>query len=371
MRKKTRLIILLVCVTCFFVIAPVLVLYSMGYRFDFEKMKVTSTGGIYIRTFPAAEQIIVDSRPPEKPGMFSNSIFMQSLLPNLHTILVKKTGYYDYFKTLLIQEKQVTKIENVLLFKKNIAFNEITGQTNSPFTIQEKFTIKNSNLYYSDVPENSALSATQKATPVLKKIVAFSIQNNNIVWLGSDGILYKSDQGNLSADPVKAILTPLKIIKTGSYKIITDSKNTFVNNDGNLLFLNTKTNELDSFASLVKNAKISPDDKNIIYYGDKNLYISLLSNESGEKVLLYRSPEKITDCVWLNNDYIIISSATNIIISEIDYRGNVNTVTLPQTTTIAGKETDISKPQIFFNRQDGKLYILANDILLSSEKLVP
>jgi len=99
--------------------------------------------------------------------------------------------------------------------------------------------------------------------------------------------------------------------------------------------------------------------------------VSLLSNESGEKVLLYRSPEKITDCVWLNNDYIIISSATNIIISEIDYRGNVNTVTLPQTTTIAGKETDISKPQIFFNRQDGKLYILANDILLSSEKLVP
>lgn len=121
MTKKTRLIILLVCMTGFFVIAPVLVLYSMGYRLDFEKMKITSTGGIYVKTFPTAEQIIIDSKIIEKPGIFSNSIFVQSLLPNNHTILVEKNGYYNYFKTLPVQEKQVTKLENVLLIKKNIS----------------------------------------------------------------------------------------------------------------------------------------------------------------------------------------------------------------------------------------------------------
>ena len=98
MTKKTRLIILLVCVACFFVIAPILVFYSMGYRFDFERMKITATGGIYVRTFPSADQITIDSNISQKPGLFSNWIFVQSLMPSDHSVLVKKSGYYDYSK---------------------------------------------------------------------------------------------------------------------------------------------------------------------------------------------------------------------------------------------------------------------------------
>jgi len=372
MTKRTRLIILIACAACFFIIAPILVAYSMGYRFDFEKMKITATGGIYVKTSPATEQIIIDSKIIERPGMFSNSIFAQSLLPNNHTILIKKNNYYDYFKTLPVQEKEVTKLENVLLFKKNIAFEIVADQTKSPFITQEKFLIKNSNLYYSNVLENNGIAASEKSTPLLKKITAFALQNNNILWLGTDGFLYKSDLTNLTANPVKTILTPMKITKTGSYKIIANNKNIFVNNNANLLLLNTKTNELDSFANSVKDAKISPDGKNIVYFGAKNLYISLLSDESKKKMLLYQSPEEITGCIWLNNDYVFISSATKIIISEIDYRGNINTVTLPQIIIVSPTEkVEIKNPQIFFNRQEGRLYILTDKILLSSEKLTP
>jgi len=117
----------------------VLVPYSMGYRFDFQKMKITETGGIYIRTYPGADTIIIDSKITEKPSMFSNSIFIQSLLPASHTVLAKKSGYYDYFKTLPVQEKEVTKLENVLLFKKDIQFSIIdTKITPSPFEKLEK-----------------------------------------------------------------------------------------------------------------------------------------------------------------------------------------------------------------------------------------
>jgi len=378
----------------------------MGYRFDFEKMKITATGGIYVRTYPTAEQIIIDSKITEKPGMFSNSIFVQSLLPDEHTILVKKNGYYDYFKTIPVQEKQVTKLEDVLLIKKNIQFGIITDKTQSPFSNQEKFLIKNNNLYYSNVLENSELSATQKSTPILKKIVAFATQNNNIIWLGSDGFLYKSDLANLTTNPIKIILTPIKIIKTGFYKIITDNNDVFVDNNGSLLFLNTKTNALDNFYAPVKDAKISPDGKNIIYYNDNNIYISPISNEPEVKNVLYKSPayaeasegksEKINNCLWLNNNYIIFTAGDKIIISEIDYRGNINAVTLPTTITIpSSQKTDvqsisgdktntqqslaeqdgtvvkIKSPEIFFNQQDGKLYILTNETLLLSEKITP
>ena len=149
MTKRTHLAILLVCVVCFFVIAPVLVLYSMGYRFDVEKLKITATGGIYVKTYPSADKILIDSKISEKPGMFSNSIFVQSLLPgDHHTVLAQKIGYYNYSKTVPVQEKEVTKLENILLFRKNIAFGIIKNTAQSPFNIQEKYIIKNNNLYY-------------------------------------------------------------------------------------------------------------------------------------------------------------------------------------------------------------------------------
>jgi len=372
MNKKTRLIILLICVACFFVIAPVLVLYSMGERFDLKKMKITETGGIYVRTFPAADQITIDSNISEKPGFLANSIFVQSLLPSEHSVFVKKSGYYDYSKTIPVIEEQVTKLENILLIKKNIQFNIIADKTQSPFINQDKFIIKNNNLYYSDTKENSGLSAIQKSTPVLKKIIAFASQNNNIIWIKTDGFLYKSDLANLSADPLKITLTPIKTDKTGFYKIITDSKDIFVNNNGSLLYLNGKTNNLDIFYSPIKDTKISSDEKNIIYYNDNNIYISLLSDLTVPKNILYKSSEKINDCIWLNNSYIIFTAGDKIIISEIDYRGNINTITLPQTIIIPPEKTiEIKNPEIFFNQQEGKLYILTNNTLLVSEKITP
>jgi hypothetical protein len=46
----------------------------MGYRFDVEKMKISETGGIYVRTFPAADKITIDNSISQKPGIFGNSI---------------------------------------------------------------------------------------------------------------------------------------------------------------------------------------------------------------------------------------------------------------------------------------------------------
>ena len=190
----------------------------------------------------------------------------------------------------------------------------------SPFDIQEKYIIKNSNLYYSNAIENSSLTAVQKSTPILKKIAAFTIHNSNIIWLGTDGLLYNSDLENLSTTPVKITLTAIKI----------------------------------------NAVKISPDGKNIIYYNDNNIYLSPLPNVPAEKNILYKTTDKITNCIWLNNDYIIFSAGNKIIISEIDYRGNINAVTLSQTAD-----------KIFFDQQSGKLYILTNKTLLLSEKLIP
>lgn len=340
MTKKTRLIILLACVACFLVVAPVLVLYSMGYRFDFNHMKITEIGGIYVRTSPIADQIIIDSKILEKPGVFSNNaVYVQNLFPGLHSVLVEKSGYYDYSKIISVQEKQVTKLEDIILFKKNIKFETASDKTPSPFAVKKP------------------------ASPITKA-VAFATQNNIIIWLSTDGFIYKSDLTNLTSAPLRLTLTPIKIVKTGVYKIITNANNIFVNNNTNLLLLNSKTSELETFYAPVADAKISSNGRNIVFYNSNNVYITPLNQVPFTKTSLYKSSEKITDCEWLNNNYIIFTTKSKIIFSEIDGvpfgSGNINTVALPQPAD-----------KIFFNQQEGKLYVLTGKTLLVSERIVP
>jgi hypothetical protein len=378
MTRRTRLIILLVCVVCFLVIAPILVLYSEGYRFDFENMKITETGGIYVRTFPTAEQIIIDSSAPQKPGFLNNYVFVQSLLPKNHSVLVKKEGCYDYTKTLAVKEREVTKLENVFLFKKDLAFDILEDATKSPFLTQnkiEKFIIKNNNLYYSDIESNAGLTATQKTTPIIKNIIAFKVVNGNIIWLGLDGFLYKSNSSGQNSE--KLSLTAIKITKGNSYKITADNGNIFLNNGSEFLILDNKTNEFNKFASSTKNEKFSPDGKNLAYSINNKVYIyNILDDPSrtflkkGEGFNLITLNATPSDILWLNNDYLIFIAGDKIIISEIDYRGNVNSITMPETTKIADKIYTIKSPQIYLD-QSSKLYILTQKNILISEKLSP
>ena len=98
-----------------------------------------------------------------------------------------------------------------------------------------------------------------------------------------------------------------------------------------------------------------------------------MASSVNQKILLSKSTNVIDELYWLNNDYLIFKSKDEIIISEIDARGNVNTITLPKISLLTEelKNSEFKPEQIFWNEQDKKLYILAENNLLVSEKLLP
>jgi hypothetical protein len=446
MTKKIRLTILVFCVVCFFIIAPYIILYSLGYRVDFENKKIVATGGIYIRTFPTAEQIIIDSKISQKPGMFNNSIFIQSLLPKDHTILIKKSGYYDYYKTLDVLEKEVTKLENILLIKNNVAFLAIDNNvdyfslapnnknilatntdakgikikyfsltnTTAPSETLLKQSGKISNIKWSDDsilaiitlqtpnttlyflfdslkqtqtvtqiplldknsqqisfnPQNSQeiffiknkilyLLNNNKTTTVVSNVATYAIDNGNIIWFPIGGPLYKSDHSGKLLETMSPTL-PASTVNAYN-KILAGAGQIFAIYNGNLFLLDQNNKLFKSISKdiMATDMKISPNGQGLLYCSDSKIfYYDILTTESD--VLFLDNSNKITDCFWLNNDYVIFKSGNKIIISEIDHRGNINNFTLPQTAN-----------KIFFNSQDNKLYILTEKILLASEKLTP
>ncbi|MEK7061831.1 MAG: PEGA domain-containing protein [Patescibacteria group bacterium] len=355
MTKKIRLIIFCVCAVLFFIVAPYIIIYSLGYRIDFEQKKIVITGGIYVKALPQGADVIVDSKISNRISLLSPTVFVQNLLPKQHSILIKKDGYYDYRKKLEVKEKEVVRLERVILFKEKIIFDILADKTNSPFSKKDSeqlFIIKNGNLYKNN---------SEEYTVILKKILSFEVSNDNIIWLGLDGFLYSSSQDGKITN--KLSQAPLKINIKNSYKFTIISQNIFLLENNNLLLFNQKTKIFETFYSLVKDLKISPDGQKILYYNDNEIMYSYLNSDNPEKIFLNRFSEKIGDCFWLNDNYLIFGLGEKIAISEIDNRDNINMVTLPQILSLSDK--------IFLNQEDKKLYILTKDTILSSERLIP
>lgn len=448
MSKKTRLILLLVCIALFLAITPFIILYSMGYRFDFDGMKITATGGIYVRSMPEAENIIIDSKINKKPAFFSKDVFVQNLLPKQHSVLVKKEGYYDYQKNIEVKKNQVTKLEDILLIKNNLAFdimpdsadyfsiapdskNIIIESTDKNGLNFRYFSIANPNdektflfpLYNAKVtnikwandstraliktqsqnsvfyyifdqgkqiqqvnplsylnkdsrqisfnPQNSSdifyiknnlLYRSGISPAVLKNVISYLIENNNITWLSSDGFIYRSD---ISGKLIEKLTTEkAKVAYDKNCEIISASGKTFLKDNEDFFILNSQNKVLERFESPAGDFKllVSPDSKKFLYITQNEIHIYLVDAPEPEnkKKLLSSQQNSINYSFWLNNNYVIFSAGDKIIISEIDYRGNINTATLP---------SKINLQQMFFNYTDGKLYVLTGNTLSSSEKI--
>ncbi|MBI2054135.1 MAG: PEGA domain-containing protein [Candidatus Staskawiczbacteria bacterium] len=376
MTKKVRLIILLSCAIFFFIAAPAVVVYSLGYRIDFEQKKISATGGVFIKAWPESAEVFVDSEFVGRTKMFAGSIFAQNLLPKQHNVLVKKEGYFPYQKTLDIKEKEVVKLEHILLFKENILFDELESGKPWPGKKQEPnelFFIKNGALYQNN-PDSGPLL-------ILKNSAAFELAGNNkITWLGLDGFLYDFDIS--SGDNQKLSSIPLKINKKNNYKLNSVFQNIFLFENDNLLLFDQKIKEFLNFYGPVKEIELSPDQKKLLFYNDYEIlfsYVWQLSDQSDyEKIFLNRFSEKISQCQWLNNDYIVFTVEGRIKISETDNKNNINIVTLPENLALLnGTSARLFNPgngkeaEIYFSQQDKKLYILDGDKTFLSEKILP
>ncbi len=368
MTIKTRLIILGIFAVVFLVAAPYLVLYSLGYRVDFRHASIVATGGIYIKAYPPEATVAVDGKIKDTTGIFSSSFFVQNLLPQTHAILISKDGYYDYQKNLLVAQNQVTKLEHVILFKKDIGFSLVKATAKlpaAPKTAADAYVLKNNNIYLAPADN---LAQPQVKMPLIENVITYTALNGNIFYLGTNGFFY---QHNLAANQATALTTKAFIVnKKNAYSIIATPQTIFLQENTNVLSLNKTTGTFETFFNPVTKIIVSPDQQNILFYNDHQIFIAAANTL--KPIALNELEQKISDLYWLNNDYIIYNAGGNMSISEIDTRGNINTIALPATVSLTdGTSLIIKSPQIYFNQQDKKLYVLMTNTLLVSERLVP
>ncbi|MBD3207887.1 MAG: hypothetical protein GF370_00310 [Candidatus Nealsonbacteria bacterium] len=125
MTRTGRKIIFFLLFVAFFLLAPTLILYSQGYRWDFEEQRLTQTGGIFLKVIPKQTRVYVNEKLTKKTDFLFGSVLIENLLPKEYNIQVRKTGFSTWEKNLQVEEKTVTEAKNVLLFPQSPHFNFI------------------------------------------------------------------------------------------------------------------------------------------------------------------------------------------------------------------------------------------------------
>jgi hypothetical protein len=133
MEKRTRTILFLICLFLFFLIAPLIILYSQGYRIDLDSRKIVKTGGFYFKVWPGGVQVFIDGKFKKKTNFLSNNIYLDNLLPKEYKVEIKKQGFYTWQKNIEIKENLVTEFNNILLIPENPKYENLAQNIESFF----------------------------------------------------------------------------------------------------------------------------------------------------------------------------------------------------------------------------------------------
>ncbi len=112
MKRRTRHILFLCFLSAFVIAAPLVVLYTAGYRYSFAARRVVQTGILSLGSVPKGAMISIDDEPlrPTTPSVVKN------VLPGEHLVRVEKDGYSSWQKRLSVASRETTFADDVVLF---------------------------------------------------------------------------------------------------------------------------------------------------------------------------------------------------------------------------------------------------------------
>lgn len=113
----------------FFILTPLIIIYSLGYRYSFDRGIFIFSGSITLKTNPEQVSIEINKEPvsSKKINYFNKSYHIDGLNPGEYSIRVHRDGFQDWKKTITVQSGISTEFWNVLLPRSDYAVTQYTG----------------------------------------------------------------------------------------------------------------------------------------------------------------------------------------------------------------------------------------------------
>ncbi len=95
----------------FLILTPIIVSYSLGYKFDIQSRKLQKTGAISIKSAPKDVQVFIDGTQVSDATPYIS----RSLLPKKYQVLLQKDKFYPYQVTADVRSAMVSEVDATLI----------------------------------------------------------------------------------------------------------------------------------------------------------------------------------------------------------------------------------------------------------------
>ena len=176
----------------FLFFTPLIVFYSLGYKFDESGKKFLKTGAMSIKTSPWGAGIILNNG---KVAETTPAIFRE-LLPKRYSLALQKEGFYPYQIAVDVKPWQVSELNVVLVpERKNVekmkyGYNIYRFFVN-PYFFGQKFTIFTDQGIYlvdSDLKSTKKVSSQDLGIDIARHIENLKYWNNRLIFWTKDHI---------------------------------------------------------------------------------------------------------------------------------------------------------------------------------------
>src|SRR3989338_10241367 len=111
--RPIRLIIMISLFLIFFILAPALILYTAGYRYNWEEGRFDGTGVISIDVKPEDAVIELNNTIIKK----KIPIWLPNRAPGTYHLKISQVGYKTWEKDITVESNRTTFIKNISLLK--------------------------------------------------------------------------------------------------------------------------------------------------------------------------------------------------------------------------------------------------------------
>ena len=307
----------------FFIFAPILVMYSIGYRLDWNNKSIVETGVISIDIQPKDAIVYISGVKINKklPLQLTNR------LPGTYELRIEKIGYKTWEKNIDVKSKQTTYIKDINLLRDLL-----------PIPVFSKDDRKISYIYPSASGNFLILIIDKNNSKIIE---LFNLQTKNIYQISrlpeninysvewspfDDSVLISADSTDNHESKTVTLLSAKNPDNLKTYILQKDNYDNHFQWQKEVLSPIVFTREEKNLIKISLNGykkihqiKISDkwyvDNLEKLWLNEENKIFSTSANEEKNKIIISGLNENIQKIIDMNKDRIILKSSQNTIVA--------------------------------------------------------
>lgn len=332
MKLRTRRILFFLLLAAFLILAPLMVVYSLGLTIDFKKKALEQTGSVFIKSRTPQTSVFLNGALVKETSLFSGSALLTGITPGTYLIRIEKAGYQPWSRIIAVSPALVTELRNVLLIQNRIdvatssllELGMLKDATSSPLKTQ--LTLSKQGVL-SERTNGTKLTLTSH-------VQSFGIVNNRIYVINTKGALARinpvSGEIEMLGNPgISLASTSIRFLASpgGDVALLDASGDLLLYQDGEQAFA--------TLARAIEHPHFDLNGQKILFIKGRQIRMIWLEDNhyqpfqkkwTEERILRLSSP--IRDAAWWygDNAHIIFHTADGIFFTELDGGGGRGTV---------------------------------------------